>query len=118
MGYDSQTPNVGKGSIKFEDGVFKNVLYVSSLAENLLSIYQMTHTDSLKQIIFDLDSVDISEISTGNMIAKGDANHAFKTYNFSHFLPKPYPSDILTHANDARRIWHEIFGHFNFSYLQ
>ena len=41
MGDDSQIPIVGKGSIQFEHGVLKNVLYVPSLAANLLSIYQM-----------------------------------------------------------------------------
>ena len=48
MGDDSQIPAVGKGSIKFEHGVFKNVLYVPSLAANLLFVYQMTHTGSPK----------------------------------------------------------------------
>ena len=36
MGDDSQIPNVVKGSIKFEHGVFKNILYVPFLATNLL----------------------------------------------------------------------------------
>ena len=47
-GDDTQIQAEGKGSIKLEHGVFKNVLYVPSLAANLLSIYQMTHTGSLK----------------------------------------------------------------------
>ena len=39
MGDDSQITTVGKGSVQFEHGVFNNVLYVPSLAVNLLSIY-------------------------------------------------------------------------------
>ena len=117
MGDDSQIPTFGKGSIKFEHGVFKNSLYVSFLATNLLFVYQMTHTGSPKRVTFDLDSVDISIISTRNLIVK-DANHAFKEYEFSHFLLNSYVSFLLTHANDTRRIWHEIFGHLNFKYLQ
>ena len=48
MGDDSQILVVGKGSVQFEHGVFNNVLYVPSLIENLLSVYQMTHTGSPK----------------------------------------------------------------------
>ena len=60
---------------------------VPSLAANLLSAYQMTHTSSPKRVIFAPDSVEIIDISTGNIIAKGAANHASKAYEFSHFLP-------------------------------
>ena len=60
----------------------------------------------------------ISEISTENLISKEAANHAFKEYIFFYFLPNSYPSALLTHANDTSRIWHEIFGHLNFEYLQ
>ena len=52
------------------------------------------------------------------MIVKGVANHAFKAYEFSHFLPNSYPSALLTHANKKIKMWHEIFGHLNFKYLQ
>ena len=64
----------------------------------------MTHTGSPKQVTFDPDSMEISEISTKNMIAKGAANHAFKAYDFSHFLPNSYPSGLLTHINDTSMI--------------
>ena len=48
MGNNSQIRSKGKGSINLEHGKFKDVLYVPSLAANMLSIYQMTHTGSLK----------------------------------------------------------------------
>ena len=86
MGDYSQIPAIEKGSIKFEHGVFKNVLQVHSLAANMFSIYQITHTVLPKLFIFDPDSMDISEISNGNLRAKGAANHAFKAYEFSHFF--------------------------------
>ena len=57
MGYDTQIQAKGKGSIKLDRGVFKNVLYVSSLEENLLYVYQMTHTGSPKKILFGLESM-------------------------------------------------------------
>ena len=92
MGDGSQIPFVGRGSIKIHHGEFKNVLYVPSLATNLLSVYQMTHISSPKQVVFGPDSVEISVISIGKIIAKGVANHASKAYEFSHFLPYSAPA--------------------------
>ena len=39
MVYDSQILAVGRGSVKIQHGEFKNVLYVLSLAANLLFVY-------------------------------------------------------------------------------
>ena len=43
MGDDTQIRAEGKGSIKLKHGMFKYVLYVPSLDEILLYVYQMTH---------------------------------------------------------------------------
>ena len=86
MGNSSKVQAKGKGSIKLEHGKFKDVLYVPSLAANLLFVYQMTHTGSLKRVIFSPDLVEITIISIGNIIAKDVANHASKAYEFSHFM--------------------------------
>ena len=66
--------------------MFKNVIYVPYLAANLLSIYQMSHTGSAKKVVFELDSMEISDISIGKLIAEGVANHASKAYEFSHLF--------------------------------
>ena len=118
MGDDSQIPAVRKGSVKFEHGVFKNVLYVPSMEANMFFIYYMTQSVSQKKVTFDPDTVEISEIFIGNLIAKGFSNHAFKKYDFSHFIPNSYPIVVLAHANETCRIWHEIFVHLNFKCLQ
>ena len=91
MGNNSKVQTKGKGSVKLENGRFKDVLFAPSLASNLLSVYQMTHTGSPKRVIFGPDSMDIIDISTGNIIVKGTANHASKAYEFSHFLPFSEP---------------------------
>ena len=63
-----------------------------SLATNLLSVYQMTHTGSPKQVVFGPDSVEIIDISTQKIIEKGDiAYHASKSYAFSQFMPYSDP---------------------------
>ena len=44
MGDDSTIISEGQGTVGLENGFFSNVLYVPSLASNLLSVYYMTHT--------------------------------------------------------------------------
>ena len=92
MGDDSQIPAARKGTIRAKHGVFRDVLYVPSLATNLLSVYQMTHTGSPKQVLFGPDSVEITNISTGEIVAKGIVDHASKAYYFSHFMPFLVPA--------------------------
>ena len=50
MGDDSQIILKGKGTVKLEHDIFYDVLYVPSLASNLLSVYQMTHTGLYKRV--------------------------------------------------------------------
>ena len=114
----SQIPAAGRGSVKIQHGEVKNVLYVPSLAANLLSFYQMTHTISPKRVTFDSYLVEITYKSTRQLIVKGIANHSTKAYEFSHVLPISPPTPLLSHANNTGKIWHEIFGHLNFKYLQ
>ena len=92
MENNSQIQTKGKGSIKLEHGIFKYVLYVPSIASNLLSVYQMTHTGSPNQVIFGPDSMEITDISTRKIIVKGVVNHASKSYEFSHFMA---PSELV-----------------------
>ena len=87
------------------------------LASNLLSVYQMTHTRSPNKFIFFPDEFYITKISSGRVVSKGVVNHAQKVYMFSHFLPYSNPSTLLIHANEASKLWHEIFGHLNYKYL-
>ena len=86
MDDDTQIRVEGKGSIKLKHGVFKDVLYVPSLATNLLFVYQMKHTSSIKQVVFGTDSMEISDISTWNLIVKGVANHAPRHMNSHTFF--------------------------------
>ena len=60
MGDDSHIISKGKGTVKLEHGSFFDVLYVPSLASNLLSVYQMTHTGVPKRVTFILNDVEIT----------------------------------------------------------
>ena len=66
LGNNSKVQTKGKGSIKIEHGRFKDVLFVPSLASNLLSVYQMTHTRSPKRVIFGPGSVEITQKEIGH----------------------------------------------------
>ena len=77
----------------------------------------MTHTGSPTKVIFSPDDVEITEILSGKVIAKGVVDHTSKVYMFSHFLPYSNPSAFLIHANEASKLWHERFGHLNYKYI-
>ena len=77
----------------------------------------MTHTGLHKRVIFSPKDVEISEIASGKLIVVGKANQTAKTYEFSNFVPDSKPSALLTHGNEARRMWHERFGHIKYKYL-
>ena len=78
----------------------------------------MTHTGVPKRVKFSSNDVEINEIAYSKLVAKGLANHDAKAYEFSHFLVDTKPIALLTHGNEVSRLWHEIFGHLNFKYLQ
>ena len=104
----------GSLRVDLDHGSFNNVLYVPSLASNLFSVYRMTHIGSPNKVIFSLDDVEITDILNGKVIEKGVIDHTSKVYMFSHFLPYSNPSSLLTHANEASKLWHEIFVYFWF----
>ena len=114
MGDDSTIISKGKCTINLEHGSSFDVLYLPSLASNLMSVYQMTHTILPKWVNFGPNDVEINEIASGKLVAKGLANHDAKAYDFSHFLADAKPTALLTHGNEVSRIWYERFGHFNF----
>ena len=104
----------GQGTVDLKHGYFFNVLYVPSLASNLLSVYQMTHMGVPKRVSFSPDDVEITKLSSGKLVAKGLANYHAKAYEFSHFLADAKPTALLTHGNEVSRLWHERFSHLKF----
>ena len=96
LGDNSLTHSMGKGRIDLDHGNFNNLLYVPSLASNLLSVYQMTHTGSLNKFILSPNEVQITDVLNGKFIEKGVVDHTSKEYKFSHFLPYSNPSALLS----------------------
>ena len=67
MGDDSTIISEGQGTVDLEHVYFSNVLYVPSLASNLLSVYQMTHMGVPKTVSFILNDVEIIEIASKDL---------------------------------------------------
>ena len=118
MGDYSTIISEGQGTVDLENDFFSNVLYVPFLASNILSVYQMTQKRVPKRFSFIPNDVEITEIASEKLIAKGLANHHAKAYEFSHFVADAKPTTLLTHGNEVSRLWNERFGHLNFKYLQ
>jgi hypothetical protein len=85
---------------------------------NLLSIYQITHSGTGKRVEFTPDSITISDMHDNSMIVVGEVNHQSHLYTFSKFIAKYDSSLLLMHVDDTSRLWHEIFNHMNFKYMQ
>ena len=62
MGDDSTIILKGQGTVNLEHGSFFNVLYVPSLASNILSVYQMTHSGVPKRATFSPNDVQMTEL--------------------------------------------------------
>ena len=78
----------------------------------------MTHTGVPKRVSFSPNDVEIMELASRKLIAKGLANHHAKAYAFSHFVADVNSTALLTHGNEVTRLWHERFDHMKFKYLQ
>jgi hypothetical protein len=115
---DATLANVcGERIVDLEGGCFTNVLHVPSLSENILSIYQITHSSLGRKVEFTPDSAVITNIFTGSQLTHGIADHGSHLYFFSHFVPKYISTVFLSQYNDISRLWHEIFFHLNYKYL-
>ena len=75
----------------------------------------MTHMGVPKRVSFNLNDVEIMELASGKLVAKGLANHHAKAYEFSHFVANAKPTALLTHGNEVSIPWHDRFSHLKFN---
>jgi hypothetical protein len=115
MGDDTPIEFAEEGRVELPNGSFENVLHVPKLSINILSVYQITQTG--KRVEFTSDSFIVLDMHDNSIIAVGEVDHKSRFYKFTKFTD--YDSSLLlTHVNDSSRVWHEIFGHLNFRYMQ
>ena len=104
--------------MEMENGEFQNVLYVSNLSSNLLSIYQVTHLGDGHRVEFLLDSIQVHSVKDNSLVAVRKVNDAKRLYSFSHFVPKSSSNALLHQSNSNIKLWYEWYGHLVFRYIQ
>ena len=78
----------------------------------------MTHKITTKRVTFTQNDVEISEVSTGQVFIVGFVDHDSRMYKISHLLPYSQGNVLLSHDNETRKLWNEIYGHLNYRYFQ
>jgi hypothetical protein len=86
MGDNSLVKVFGKGRIELTNGSFENVLHVPKLFVNLLSVYQMKNSGTIKRVIFTPDAVDIYNMQTNSRVSIGEVSHQYRLYTFFEFM--------------------------------
>jgi hypothetical protein len=85
MGDNSSVEVTDKGRIELTIGSFENVLHVTKLYVNLLSVYQMMNSITGEKFIFTPNSMDIYDMQTNSRVATGEVNHQSGLYTFYEF---------------------------------
>lgn len=117
MGNHTYKDVIGKGSIGIGDNSFNNVLCVPHLTNNLLSIYQITHSATKRVVEFTPDSVFIRDMETRAIIATRVVDHASQLYSFSDFVDDDdFTFDDSTYDCDGSD-FEENFRHLNMGIL-
>ena len=78
----------------------------------------MKHIGIAKRVTFNQDDIDISEISIGQVVVVGFVDHDSRMYKFYYILPYSQGNVLLSHANETKNLWLDIYGHLKYRYLQ
>jgi hypothetical protein len=74
----------GEGRVELHNGSFENVLHVSNLSMNLLSVYQIAQKG--KKVEFTSDSVSVINMHGNSIIVIGEVDHKSRLYKFTKFF--------------------------------
>jgi hypothetical protein len=119
VGDDRSLSVEGSGMVQVENDHFNDVLCVSSLSCNLLSIYQTTHSGEGKTVEFSPHQVVIKDLKyLKHVIATGIADDITRLYKFDNFGSSYFSLVFIAHSDDLSKLWHEQFGYLNYRSLQ
>jgi hypothetical protein len=108
FGDDRSLNVVGSGTIQIDNGHFNDVLCVSSISYNLLSMYQITHSGECKTIEFSFHQVVIKDLKdTKHVLSTRIVDTITNLYKFDNFGSSPFQSVFIAHNNDLRNFGNE-----------
>jgi hypothetical protein len=118
VGDDRSLSVVGSGTIQVDNGHLNDVLCVTSISCNLLSVCQITHLGEGKTIEFSPHQVVIKDLKDPkHVLATRIVDDITKLYKFDNFGSSSFPSVFVAHSDDLNTLWHERFGHLNYRSL-
>jgi hypothetical protein len=119
VGDDRSLSVVGSGIVQVDNGHFNDVLCVPSISCNLLSVYQITHSDEGKTKDFSPHQVVMKDLTDSkHVLATGIVDDITRLYKFDNFGSSSFSSVFVAHSDDLSKLWHEWFGHLNYRSLQ
>jgi hypothetical protein len=75
MGDNSSVEVTSKGRIELSNESFEKVLHVLKISVNLISMYQMTNSDTGNKFIFTPNFMDIYDMKTNSRVSTDEVNH-------------------------------------------
>jgi transposase InsO family protein len=119
VGDDRYLSVVGYGTVQVDNGHFNDVLCVSSLSCNLLSVHRITHSLEGKTIEFSPHQVVIKDLKDHkHVLANGIVDDITRLYKFDNFGLSSFPSVFVAQSDDLSKLWHERFGNINYRSFQ
>ena len=98
----------GSRIVHLNNGQIQDVLCVPKLSCNLLSVYQITHSDEGKSVLFTPHQVVIRDLKDPqHIVATGSVDDITMLYKFYNFRSSSLPSVFVAHSDDVSRLRHE-----------
>jgi hypothetical protein len=101
VGDDRSLSVVGSGKVQVDNGHFNDVLCVSSLSCNLISLYKITHLGEGKTVDFSPHQVVTKGLEyLKHVLATGIADAITRVYKFDNFGSSYFPLVLFAHNDD------------------
>ena len=96
VGDDRSVSVVGFGTVPVENGHFSDVLCVTKISCNFLSVYQITHLGEGKTMTFTPHQVVIKDFrNPQNVLGTGTVDDITSLYKFNNFGSSPFSSVLF-----------------------
>jgi hypothetical protein len=95
---------IGSRIVQLDYGHFHDVLCVSSLSHNILSVYEITHSGEGKIVKFSPHQVVIKDFKDSkHVLATIIVDDITKMYRFDKFRSSSFPTVFISHSDDLNK---------------